>query len=344
VSAKFGAFRRCLFFMGCIMNALVTGATGFVGSFLCEELIARAHRVTALVRQASDLRWIGQLEMDRCVGDVCEPESLLAAVKGKDIVFHAAGLVRADSRRAFMRVNRDGTRNLVEACLKAGKPPRRFVLVSSQAAAGPSPGPGGIDENHPPYPVSAYGESKLAAEVCLADARGMEAVIVRPSTVYGPRDPETLNFFNLVDRLRIRPLLGGGRALISMIHVHDLTRGIALAGEAPEAAGRTYFLSGPKPHAIGKLMGEIAEVLGRTTVGVPVSHLLLSAGAEFSQFLAQFGRSSARLCHLKVAELVKRYWVVRTERARDELGFEACTSLPEGLRAVVSWYRENGWL
>lgn len=326
------------------MKALVTGATGFVGSFLCEQLLELGHEVSALTRSTSNLRWIEKLEITRHTGDIEQPDSLPSAVDDMDVIYHVAGLVRADSRRAFMQVNRDGTRNLVEACLKVKSKPRRFVLVSSQAAAGPSRGPEGIGEDHPPFPVSAYGESKLAAERCLAVAGGMDVVIVRPSTVYGPRDQETLNFFNVVKKLRIRPLLSGGRTQVSMIHVRDLVKGIALAGEVQEAAGRTYFLSGPKPHAIGEVMEAIAAVLGKATVGVPVSQLLLSAGAEFSQFLAQFGRSSAKLSHLKVAELSKRYWVVRTNRAREELGFEADTSLSQGLKATAQWYRENGWL
>ncbi len=326
------------------MKALVTGATGFVGSFLCEELAGLGHEVTALTRQTSNLRWIEHLDIAMRTGDVREPGSLLAAVEDTEVVYHVAGLVRADSRREFMRVNRDGTRNLAEACRKTKSPPRRFVLVSSQAAAGPSPGPEGIDETHPSSPVSAYGESKLAAERCLAEASAMEVVIVRPSTVYGPRDPETLNFFNLVKKLRIRPLLSGGRTLVSMIEVRDLVRGIALAGEIPEAAGGTYFLSGPEPYSIGEVMNEIASVLDKATVGLPISQLLLSAGAEFSQFVAQFGRGSAKLSHLKVAELTKKYWVVKTDRARDELGFEAHATLSEGLRTAARWYRDNNWL
>lgn len=326
------------------MKALVTGATGFVGSFLCEHLLRLGHEVVALARPTSNLRWIEQLDTARCTGDVCEPGSLTEAVEGVEVVYHAAGLVRADSRRAFMRVNRDGTQNLLEACMHAKNRPRRFVLVSSQAAAGPSSGPEGIDENHPPQPVSAYGESKLAAERCLSSVDEIETVIVRPSTVYGPRDPETLNFFELVNRLRIRPLLSGGRTLLSMIHVLDLVKGIALAGEKLEATGRAYFLSGPKPYSIDEIMKTIASALGKTTVGVPISELLMSAGAEFSQFMAQFGRGSAKLSHLKVAELSRKYWVVKTDRARKELGFEANTNLSEGLQSVVQWYRENNWL
>lgn len=326
------------------MKAAVTGASGFVGSFLCEYLAGQGHDVTAMVRPTSNLRWLEKLEIGRVCADVLDIDSLADVFDGFEVVYHVAGLVRADSRADFMKVNFEGTRNLARACLEARKPPRRLVFVSSQAAAGPSPGPEGIDEDYPPAPVSAYGESKLAAEQFLGTISRPEIVTVRPSAVYGPRDFETLGFFKIVSKLRMRPLINGGRTLVSMVDVRDLVRGIALAGEVPGVVGRTYFVSSPAPCLIKDTMKEIARALGKRTVGVPVSRLLMSAGAEVSQFLAQFAKGSGDLSHLKVAELSQRYWVVKTDRARRELGFEAEVPASEGLGHAARWYLENGWL
>ena len=326
------------------MKVAVTGSTGFVGSFLCEHLLREGHGVTAMVRSSSRLRWLEGLAVDTFCADLRSPETLLNFVDGTNVVYHCAGVVRADTRREFMEVNYEGTRSLVEACLAAKRPPERFVFVSSQAAAGPSPGPEGIDETSPPAPVSAYGESKLAAEKYLAGIDGMETVVVRPSVVYGPRDPETLSFFKIVARLHLKPLLDGGRGLVSMIDVRDLVRAIALAGETPGAKGRTYFLSGEKPHSMDEILECISGALGKRTVPLPVSKLLLSAGAEVSQFFSQFVKGSGKLSHLKVAELAQRYWVVKTDRARDELGFRPETGLAEGLGEAARWYVDNDWL
>jgi nucleoside-diphosphate-sugar epimerase len=121
-------------------------------------------------------------------------------------------------------------------------------------------------------------------------------------------------------------------------------RGIRLAGETPQAGGRTYFLSHPQPCSLDAVMREIASAFGRRTFSLPVSQLLMSAGAEVSQFIAQFGEGSAKLSHLKVAELAQKYWVVKTGRAKEELGFEAATPISEGLKHTAGWYADNGWL
>lgn len=326
------------------MKVVVTGASGFVGSFLCEHLAERGHRVRAVVRKTSNLRWLESTKVSTACSDICDVGSLIPIVSGADIVYHAAGLVRADRRRDFMRVNYEGTCNVAQACLDAPERPGRLVFVSSQAAAGSSPGPDGIDEDYPSRPVSAYGESKLAAERYLAGLRDLDAVIVRPAAVYGPRDTESLSFFKMPAKLRILPMLGGGRTTLSLIEVRDLVRAITLAGETPRARGRTYFLAGRRPCTIDELLGEVAHALKKRCVRLPVCGLALSAAAELSEFLAQFGTGRARLSHLKVPELLQRYWVVKTGRARQELGFEANTPLADGIRSTARWYIENGWL
>ena len=203
------------------MRTVVTGATGFVGSFLCEHLAGQGHEVTAMVRATSNMRWLEGLNISTARADICDAASLVSVMDGRDVVYHVAGLVRADTRLDFFRVNFEGTQNIARACLEAPNRPRRIVFVSSHAAAGPSPGPEGIDEDSPAVPVSAYGESKFAAERYLAGVKGMEVVVVRPSVVYGPRDPETLTLFKAVSKLRLRPLPGGGRMLVSMIEVRS---------------------------------------------------------------------------------------------------------------------------
>ena len=326
------------------MKTVVTGATGFIGSFLCEHLVGKGHKVSAVVRASSNLRWLDGPGILPVHADVCEPDSLRDVMDGADVVYHAAGLVRADRRADFMKVNFEGTRNVAQACLAASKPPGRLVFVSSQAAAGPSPDRQGIDERHPPRPVSAYGVSKLAAERYLAGLAGIEIVIVRPSAVFGPRDGETLSLFQIAARLRISPLLGAGKALISTIEVTDLVKGIALAGEVPQARGKTYFLAWPRPYSTEYLAAQVASAVGKRTVGVPARQPLLSAAAELSQFFSHVRGKTGTLSHLKVRELACRHWVVRIDAAQEELNFQPRIPIAEGIKAAARWYRDQRWL
>jgi nucleoside-diphosphate-sugar epimerase len=139
------------------MKALVTGATGFVGSHLVEALRSRGHQVTALVRSPSKAAALEPLGVRLVPGDLDDAGSLARAVEGQDLVFHVAGLVAAKDEREFVRVNRDGTASLVAAAARARV--GRFVYVSSMAAGGPAGKGRPLTGAEPPRPVTGYGRS-----------------------------------------------------------------------------------------------------------------------------------------------------------------------------------------
>ena len=168
------------------MNALVTGATGFVGSHLVEALHRRGDSVTALVRSpAKAARVLG--DGVRLVhGDLDAIEALDQAAAGQQVVYHVAGVIAAQSEADFLHANRDGTTHLVEALIRAGAT-ARLVLVSSMAAGGPAARGRPLDGSAPPMPVTQYGRSKLAGEAVVR-ASPLRWTVVRPPMVYGPRD------------------------------------------------------------------------------------------------------------------------------------------------------------
>jgi len=167
---------------------LVTGGTGFIGSHLCEALIERGHHVTLLARPDDDTRWVDALPLARAIGDVTDKGSLAAAVRDADCVFHLAAVLGAPDPQTYYRINGDGTRNLVQACLQSPRPPRRFLLVSSIAAMGPSGKHRTYSEETPCRPLSDYGKSKWQAEQELHRLDGrLSWTIVRLPLVYGPR-------------------------------------------------------------------------------------------------------------------------------------------------------------
>ena len=151
------------------MRILVTGATGFIGGVLANQLAARGDRVRALVRATSRTHALARLGAELAPGDVSDPASLQRAVEGCEGVVHLAGAVKALSKAELFRANAGGTRNVVEACARTGC---RLVYVSSLAAAGPSLGGRPRREEDPPAPVSSYGESKLAGEAAVRAAAG----------------------------------------------------------------------------------------------------------------------------------------------------------------------------
>lgn len=208
--------------------ALVTGASGFVGSHLVDALVEEGWRVRCLVRTTSRLRWLPRARVELAHGALNDPPALRAALEEARVIFHLAGLTSATSPARYAAVNVEGTRALV-AAMRERAPGALLVHCSSLAAAGPSLDGRPLSESDPPRPIGPYGESKLAAERLVASS-GLDHVIVRPPAVYGPRDADILAVFRLAARgLALR--LGPRGQRLSLVHVRDLAHGLIDAAE-----------------------------------------------------------------------------------------------------------------
>ncbi len=319
------------------MNALVTGANGFVGSHLCELLLARGHAVRALVRETSDLVWLGGMDLDFAYGDMRRPETFAAAVQDADWVFHTAATVRPKNPEDFERVNCEGTRLLAEACISAGV--KRLVFFSSAAAAGPASGPQQPrTETENPAPVSRYGQSKLKAEQALASlADRLYSVILRFPAVYGPRDKDSLMLIRIL-KLGVRPDFGG---TFSVVYVRDAVRAALIGAEADVASGSVYFISDGHAHDYDELGRLAGQLLGRRTVRLKVPDWALRSAATVSEWV---NREGSILNRDKARELLQECWVCSPEKARHELGFEPEYELSRGLEETIRWYQDHDWL
>jgi len=326
------------------MKAFVTGGTGFVGSHLAEALVSRNYEVHCLVRRTSDLKWLEGLNVRLVYGSVTDPESLAAAVREKDIVFHVAGLTKARSAAEFLAVNAGGTRNVLAACKAHNPAVRRVVYVSSQAAAGPSRDGIPLTEESPCRPVCNYGRSKLGGEQAAAQfASDLPVTIVRPSAVFGPRDRDVFFMFQFVNR-GILPLIGSRDMRLSLIHVKDLAAAIVLAGERPEAAGQTYFAANPEPCRWVEAGEIVALALGKKARRVRIPIAVVWLVAAVARGISVFRRSPPVLSPDKVRQLKQAHWACSTAKIASTLGFRPRFSLEEGLRDTLRWYKENGWL
>jgi len=323
-------------------RCLITGATGFVGSWLADRLLAQGASVRCLVRPASLSRLHHPERVEVCLGDVTEPSSLDSALTDIDYVFHVAGLIKSPRESDYFRVNYLGTINLLEACRRVPRVPR-IVVVSSQAAAGPSRPGQPIDEDSTCNPVTPYGKSKLLGESAAAAYReSLPIAVVRPPTVYGPRDRETLALFK-VAKFGFRPRVGVPSA-VSAVHVDDLVSGVVLAAIRDEAIGRTYFVAGDEQPSYGELVDGIAAAVGRRGIPIPVPSTTLRAAARAAEVARDVIGLSLIFDHWKAEEMLAGYWACSNQRAKLELGFEPTVRLLDGLRTTARWYRENGWL
>jgi nucleoside-diphosphate-sugar epimerase len=314
---------------------LVTGGSGFIGSHLLERLSALGTPVRATLRRRIPLpRGVEAAECDLATGAGVE-----AALRGVTTVFHLAGVIKALTPAGYYAGNSEASERLARAA--AGRD-IRFVLVSSLAAAGPCGDDAPVSEDSEPRPLTHYGKSKLEGERVVRNLLP-DAVIVRPPVVYGPRDTGVFRLLKSVSQGLVLEIAGGDR-WFSSIYVEDLVDGLLAAANAPQAAGRTYFAAHPKPSTWRDLGAAAARIMSRSprrlSVPVPIAQAIGGCAEIWSRFT---GRPSI-LSRDKIAEACCRRWVCDTRRAARELGFEAGTSLENGLAKTLAWYREAGWL
>jgi len=325
------------------MRALVTGANGFLGTWLTRRLTGRGDEVRVLLRSSADEWGLSRLPVERFQGDVTDRASLLPAAKGVDVVFHLAGVRRAPSRAAFDRVNGEGTRNACEAAAAGGA--RRILLCGSLAASGPSTPDRPKVETDPFAPFEWYGESKAASEQIAFSYRDrLEVVSARPSRIVGPGDRENLTFFKLVKR-GLKVAVGGKERPISMVDVEDVVDALVLMADRKESAGEAFFVSSAETTTLEKLQDEVARQLG----GARVRRVLLPGPVLYGIGAVADAISTVTGKHLPVnrklaRQLLAPAWTCSIEKARRVLGYEPKVTLAESIRRSIAWYVENSWL
>jgi nucleoside-diphosphate-sugar epimerase len=325
-------------------SALVTGGTGFVGSHLVQILLKHGYSVTCLVRDRSKLRWLSGLDVRLVQGDCSYPDTLASAVRGNQIVFHAAGLTKARKTQDFFRVNHIGTRNVLQACALHNPGIEKFILVSSLAAGGPSLDGQPAKTTDAPQPVSEYGRSKLLAESEVLSYRDIfPVVILRPSAVYGPRDTDVFELFNMASRGFILNLAGGER-YINPCYVEDLAQALFLAAEKKTRSGSVYCVAEERTYTLSAFREELLSSGGvhARTITVPFSLAYVIGLA--SEVISLFSTKTAVLSRQKIKEAAQKYWLCDHRAIRDDLGFQPQFPLARGLAITWQWYRENGWL
>jgi len=317
---------------------LVTGATGFVGSHLVEALVARGDRVRCLTRPTSDRRRLPP-QVTQVPGTLDDVESLAKAVASVEVVYHLAAVTSTAHPADYDHTNRGGVVRLVTA-LAARAPAARLVFCSSLAAGGPARSGRPLTETDPPSPVGPYGVSKARAEQEIASA-GIDAVIIRPPAVYGPRDRDVLAAFRLASHgFAVRT---GPRAQqLALIHVADLVRALASAGRTPRAAG-LYYVNGGN-YSWEEIVSAMGDAVGRRPHIIPVPAPVMHGAGYVARAWARVTRAKPLLTPERSWDLVQPSWTCDDARARRDLHYQPQIGLAEGMRATAAWYREQRWL
>ncbi len=314
------------------MKALITGATGFIGRHLVKALVEQGYEVSCLIRKTSNIANLQGLSVKFIPGDLTEPESLYKAVSGVDFVYHLAiASYPVVDTSTYYQVNHIGTENIIRACLDENPKIKKFIYVSSLAAAGFSLEGKPLKETDAPHPVTHYGKSKLKGEdVVLQFKDKLPAVVMRPPTVYGA---ENLFFRYIVNIIKSGINLSWG-GHTSLCFIDDFVRGLILVGESPESQGEVYFISDGNAYSWKQISDTIrASLETRPIINVYIPHIFI--------FLASFVMPSA--CRMfkkpslgyKMIELRYPYWICDTSKINKQLKFYCNFDLKEGIDLTI---------
>ena len=325
-------------------TAVVTGANGFVGSHLVDLLLENNYIVHCITRKSSDLKWLKGKDVQIFDSGLIDKDGLRKAFQGADYIYHVAGVVKSKKPEGYFLGNVETTRVLLETAVEFKNTIKKFLIVSSQTAAGPSYNGKVITEDDPCNPITTYGRSKLAEEKLAKSFMNLLPItICRAPAVFGERDTEIFIFFRTFNK-GLMTTIGFDKKLISLIYVKDLVKGFMLASESEKSSGQTYFISSEKYYTWGEI-GEItSKALGNKPVKIRVPHSVVYTIAAIAQFIAMFSRMPATLNIEKARDFTRKAWICDTGKAIRELNYRQSIPLEEGIKRTCDWYKQQGWL
>jgi len=326
------------------MKNLVTGATGFIGSFIAERLAKDREEVIALVRRTSNTAFLNSIGVRLAYGDINDFNSLKNVMKGVDRVFHSAAI--ADewiSAEEAYRVNVEGTKNLLECARQEGV--KRFIFVSSLAVLGM--------KNHyktgpdAPYQKSgdSYIDTKIDSEALALDYCrdfGLPVTVVRPGFVFGPRDKKLIP--RIVERLRTKSFafIGSGKNRINAVYVENLTDAIIAAAKNENSIGRTYTVTNDSGLSLEEFIFDIADTW---QLARPKRHVPKPVASGLCYLLGAWARATKSKkppyitkARIKFLSLNLDFDISKT---KEELGYSPHVNIEEGLRRTREWTEKN---
>lgn len=331
------------------MKILITGASGFIGSFIVEEALKQGFETWAAVRKSSSKEYLQDERIHFIELNLSSKAQLIEQLRPHqfDYVVHAAGVTKCLNKADFRRINTEGTKNLVDALLDLQMPLKRFVFLSSLSVFGAIKEQLPYDEireDDTPKPNTEYGRSKLEAERYI-DSIGsrLPFIILRPTGVYGPREKD---YFMMAKSIKqhIDFAVGYQRQDITFVYVTDVVQAVFLALEKGET-GRKYFLSDGQVYQSTTFSDLIHEELGRPwwlRITAPV--WVLRVVTFFGEYIGHMTGKVTALNNDKYNILRQRNWRCDIEPTRHELGFEPKVQLKEGVKTTIQWYKDHKWL
>ncbi len=315
---------------------LITGASGFIGSFLVEEAIGRGWQTWAGIRKTSSKEYLTNPDIQFIDLNFSNPEQLSRQITEHvenygnwDYIIHNAGVTKCLNPEDFDKVNYSFTKNFIEAIQKTRNTPEKFILMSSLSAW--------------PDPDTAYGKSKQKAEQFLQEQVDFQHIILRPTGVYGPREKD---YFLMVKSINAGFDMTAGfePQKLTFIYVKDLVKAVFLALESP-FSGKAYCIADGDVYTDKEYTEIVKNVLGKKfVVRIKVPLFLLKAVSIIAEGFSKLTKKASTLNRDKFKIMKQRDWTCDIQPLVSDLGFKADYNLKRGMQECVEWYKKNRWI
>jgi dihydroflavonol-4-reductase len=323
--------------------AVVTGATGFVGSHLADRLLAEGYEVRCIVRRNSNLQWLANKPVQLYDTGLTRPADLADVLRNADYVYHVAGTVKSLKREGYYVGNVETTQTLFDAIEQYSPHVSRVVVVSSLSVTGPARGDMPLDEQSPYCPLTEYGRSKVAQELlCAQYAQRLPISIVRPPAIYGERDVDVFLFFRSCYQGFIASTWHD--QTFSLVYVGDVVAGMIGAATSPNAVGQTYFISSERGYQWGEIADIVARHRGKRAIICRIPDWGIRGVSALAELWGHLRKSPMILSRDKANEMIQQSWVCSSGKAERDFGYRAQMPPQKGIVQTLQWYEQNGWL
>ena len=332
-------------------NVLITGASGFIGSFLVEEGLKLGYQVYAGIRKSSSRSYLQDPRIQFIEFDFTTREKVTETLEECkktglrfQYIIHNAGLTKARKKEDFYNVNCRNTVNFIEGLVHTGMVPDKFIYLSSLAAYGPGNALTGEPVRHTdePNPIELYGKSKLEAERYITSLKDFPWLIFRPTGVYGPKEKDYFVFFQTINR-GLEPYIGFKKQVLTFIYVRDLVRLIFMALVSTHVQ-KAYFVADGKEYPSELFARITKKALGRKTIRFTVPLAIVKTIAVAGESLAGLWGRIPTLNTDKYKVLSSTNWRCEIDPLLLDFGFTAEYDLEKGVLETLDWYKNEGWL
>lgn len=324
---------------------LITGASGFIGSFLVEEALKQGFEVYAGVRETSDLSYLKDSRIKFFISDLADKYSIklrLLEIGKFDYIIHNAGVTKTCYKKMFDLVNYQFTKNLIESLYETNHIPHKFILISSLASYGPgnektlSP----IKETDKPKPVSLYGKSKLKTEQYIKSLDDFPYLIFRPTGVYGPREKDYFTMYkNIKNGLEI--YIGTKEQHISFIYITDLVN-LLISAIKSDIIRKSYFVSDLNNYTTIEFNAIIKKELNKKTISLVVPKFLVKVIAYLNEKLSCIlFKKMTILNEEKYKELSQKNWLCDSSELVKDFNFKPKYDLEKGVHLAIAWNKKE---